>query len=317
MTPTVIFFGSFGKYSALVLKNLLDSKLIEVTKVVTTPPFQDKKKKIIKNEIQILAEDRELPIFTPQKLDEKSIEKFISGVDQPDFIITAGYGKLLPKKLLETPKIGALNLHFSLLPKYRGANPGEWAILLDEKQTGVSVIEMSENFDAGNIIAKKETTISATETRESLYEKLYSLGSKILPQVISDYAQHKTTALPQKQNNLPDATRFKRIDGFVDWQAFEKAIAGENFALNLVSEKLQKIARLLGLKQLDAKFLERSIRALLGFPGIWTIIPTAKGEKRMKIFSSSLDDGRLRLNSVQIESKEKTSWGEVKNILKE
>jgi methionyl-tRNA formyltransferase len=308
MTPTVIFFGSFGKYSALVLENLLYSELVKVTKVVTTPPFQNKKKKIIKNEVQILAENRELPVFTPQKLDEENIAQFISKTDQADFIITAGYGKLLPKELLEKPKIGALNLHFSLLPKYRGANPGEWAILMNEKETGVSVIEMSEKFDAGNIIAKKEIAIASTENRETLYEKLYTLGGEVLPQVISDYAQKKVEALPQPETDLPDATRFKRADGFVDWLAFKKALTGESFAPELVSKKLQKIAHLLDLKQLDASFLERSIRALLGFPGIWTIVPTAKGEKRMKIFSSSLKGEKLNLNLIQIEGKEKTSY---------
>jgi methionyl-tRNA formyltransferase len=311
MKPTLIFFGSFGHYSALVLNELIKSDLVKVIHIVTTPPAINRKGKETKGAVQILAEKENIPFSTqmPQLFTD------ISNNFSADFIITAGYGKLLPPKLLSEPKIASLNLHFSLLPKYRGANPGEWAILMNEKETGTTIIEMNEKFDKGGTIYTQKTPIEADDTRESLYEKLYLEGGKSFPQVIIDFANKKLTTQPQPKTDLPYATRFKRESGFISWKALLALMGGNKADLSETSKLLAKIAQLQGLEAITPDYIERATRALYNFPSLWTLIPTSKGEKRMKIHSSHLEENRLILDQVQIEGQDKALFNQVKNII--
>jgi methionyl-tRNA formyltransferase len=311
MKPSLIFFGSFGHYSAIVLNELLASDLVEVKHVVTTPTAIDRKGKETKGAVQILAEENNIPVTTQMPKLFSDIRPDFSA----DFIITAGYGKLLTPKLLSEPKIASLNLHFSLLPKYRGANPGEWAILMGEKETGTTVIEMNEEFDQGGIVSSLKTPITPAETRESLYEKLYLEGGKALPQVIVDFADEKLLTKPQPKTDLPYATRFKRDSGFISWDAVRKTMDGVNADLNEVSPLLATIAQLQNLDSIPPYYIERASRALYNFPSLWTLIPTAKGEKRMKIHSTLIENDKLILNEVQIEGQSKALFNQVKNII--
>lgn len=309
MPITIIFFGSFGHYSALVLEKLLADKNLEVIRVVTSPAFTNRKGQIEKSPVEILAEKHNLAITTsmPNKFED------ISSDFRADFLITAGYGQLLPNSLLSEPKIASLNLHFSVLPKYRGANPGEWAILMNEKESGISVIEMNEKFDQGGVLFTVSTPIAAEETRESLYEKLYTLGGEHLPEVIKQVKENKLKPQPQPETNPPYASRFKREDGFINWEAIISLMAGQKPSLNLASDKLKQIAELQKMDCLTSAYIERACRALQNFPSLWTTIPTAKGEKRMKLHKSHLDNERLILDQVQIEGQTTSLWNQVKN----
>lgn len=301
---SITFFGSFEPYSAIVLQKLIDSKFLDVIKVITTPPIITKKGEEIRNAIQTLSQKEN--IVTELNLPEKI---------ESDFIITAGYGKLLPGELLNQPKIGALNLHFSLLPKYRGANPGEWAILMGENETGVTVIEMNEQFDEGGILSQKSIGIDETETRESLYQKLYEIGGELLPTTIVDFAKGKIKPKSQPQTDLPYASRFKKPDSFIYWVNIKSAMHGRNFSSNLLSSKLAKVARLQGKEQVDPGFIARAVRAFHGFPSVWTEIPTKNGLKRMKILSAHVEvkEAVLVLDQVQIEGQQPALWNQVKN----
>ncbi|NCN03949.1 MAG: methionyl-tRNA formyltransferase [Candidatus Pacebacteria bacterium] len=311
MKPSLIFFGSFGHYSSLVLKELLVSNLVKVKHVVTTPPAVDRKGTETKGAVQIFAQEENIPVTTKMP----TLFSDISPDFSADFIITAGYGKLLPPKLLSEPKIASLNLHFSLLPKYRGANPGEWAILMGEKESGTTVIEMNEEFDKGGIVSSLKKPITPAETRESLYEKLYRDGGKTLPQVIVDFADKKLLTKPQPKTNFPYATRFKRYSGFISWEVVKKNMDGINADLNEVSPLLASIAQLQNLDSIPPYYVERASRALYNFPSLWTFIPTSKGEKRMKIHSTLIENDKLILNEVQIEGQSKALFNQVKNII--
>jgi methionyl-tRNA formyltransferase len=312
MKPSIIFFGSFGHYSAIVLKELIESNLLTISHVVTTPPFVNRKGKEEKGAVQIEAEEHNIP-FTTQM---PSLFSNINENFEADFIITAGYGKLLPGKLLNEPKIASLNLHFSLLPKYRGANPGEWAILMNEKETGISIIEMNEKFDEGGTIFSLPTPITDEDNRETIYEKLYSSGGKSLGQVIVDFSTGKLKTTKQPETDLPYASRLKRDDGFISWEDISKTMNGETASLESLSKTMTKIVKLQELDNIDAHFISRASRALYGFPSLWTKIPTAKGEKRMKIHTTEVIDNKLVLNEVQIEGQARAKWNQVKNILK-
>jgi methionyl-tRNA formyltransferase len=269
-----------------------------------------------KNPVQLLAESANIPCLTPETLNEPTLLP-----TQPDILFTAGYGKLLPESWLEFPSIAALNLHFSLLPKYRGANPAEWALLLGETETGVSIIEMSPEFDTGKIIAQSSLPISDADTRVSIYQKLYELGGSLSAQVCHDYANKLLTAgLNQGESPTPYAKRFTRQDGFVAWHLIQVALNGQT----ITSDKLSEFAATAECGLLLAKayavaqvswpnFIERACRALAEYPTLWTEIPTAKGPKQMKLLSCKLHGPQLVLENVHIAGQQPALWNQVKN----
>lgn len=311
MTHSIVFFGSFGQYSATVLDKLIQANEIEVLQVITTPPVIDKKGKEKMNAVHKLAENNSIPVSTKLPGTLSEIKKNFKA----DFIITAGYGKLLPSKLLSEPKIASLNLHFSLLPKYRGANPGEWAIMMGEEKSGVTIIEMNEEFDKGGTIYQQSIDLEKNETRESLYEKLYSLGGEIFPNVIKKFAKGDLEVSPQPENDFPYASRFKRDDGFIKWKIIQNAIKGNDSEPKLKSIVLSKIIAYQNLNTVNPDFIEKASRALFGYPSLWTKIPTNNGEKRMKIHSCHVFNGKLFLDEVQIEGQQRAKFNQVKNII--
>jgi len=308
----LIFFGSFQHYSALILESLIkNSDLLNIVGVVTTPGD---------NPVSTLAQKHNLPVFTPEKLTTDNLSSMIYDLKSDEkntFFVTAGYGKLLPPSWLSYPKKGCLNLHFSLLPKYRGANPAEWAILCGETETGITLMHMNEGLDTGDILAQAKIPITERDTRESLYEKLYQLGAKVLP----DWLQQIDDFKPQPQISSPDlieAKRFTRDHGFIDWRIIQAAIGGTPPDMSLLTGHLKKAYTSiydLRSKIYNLQFIDRATRALYGFPTLWTTIPTKKGPKRMKILTTRFTshDSRFIIESVQIEGYNPAKFNQIKN----
>lgn len=339
MTSTpirVLFCGSFQHYSTTVLQALLHSTAIKIVGVVTTPPRPAGRQQLLtKTDVHQFAENQGLPVFYPDNLHQEQVLQDIETQlgHKPEVLFTAGYGKLLPASWLDFPLLGAVNLHFSLLPKYRGANPAEWALLLGETETGVTWIEMNPEFDAGTIIAAAPSPITPVDTRETIYDKLYSLGGELSADVLTTYSEFMTSGTPKTsaadsalklhlppkpQPGLvgPYAKKLERPDGFVAWAAVIAAIKGHLSSPNHVSPTLQVILKHLNT-QVNSFFLERAHRALAGFPGLWTMIPTANGEKRLKILTCHLEQQRLVLDQVQVEGKSATKWSDIKHQVQE
>jgi len=335
LIPNIIFFGSFQHYSAEVLRGLHQSPVVNVLAVITTPPYQaTKNQPAIKSNVHQVAERFNLPVFTPESLTTAELQKLAAWLQTQgkvaDLCITAGYGKLVPNEWLAFAADGALNLHFSLLPKYRGANPAEWALLRSETHTGNTLIEMGPEFDTGKLIAQSFVTIDALDTRETLYEKLYDSGKNTLAEMVASYFSHRQEQLiaastaeikyflpPQSQaaSPTPFAKRLTRDDGFISWAGVQQAMAGEKIAAESFSAVLQ--TTLTGTElEFNSEFVERAVRALAGFPSLWTKVPTAKGGKRLKILAATLAaDNRLILEKVQIEGQSVATWNQVKNII--
>ncbi|MFC1653760.1 methionyl-tRNA formyltransferase [Patescibacteria group bacterium] len=320
---SVVFFGSFLHYSTKIAKALHESPAIDLLGVVSTPPMPAGRKKVLKKtHTHLWAEENNISVFTPEELYENSPES--QKVPNADFFVVAGYSKLLTKDWLNFPKIASINLHFSLLPDYRGANPAEWAILLGETETGVSMIVMGDEYDTGKIITRKTYTISEDATRETLYEPLYDLAAEIVRETLPN-CQDVSFALPQEEPNKPEARKFNRANGFIDWQFISDAINGK-FPENpkdLLSTQLKQAWQYLDENPSESDgiitpevFLERSVRALSGFPGVWTYLPTKDGKKRLKILSTRFEDNKLLLDQVQLEGKEPSSFNQIKNQIK-
>lgn len=327
----IIFFGSFLNYSVTVLKKLLElhtQQAVELVGVVTTPPQPAGRKKVLKpTAVHVFAEKHQLPIFTPDALIDSSLDELSqyfgdTESNHVDFFITAGYGKLLPKSWLEYPQQAALNIHFSLLPKFRGANPAEWALLMGESETGTSIITMDPAFDTGAVLDRRPIPIEKHDTRQTLYTKLYELGADqicdLLPKLTPESSP---TAIPQPDTSpTPYAKRLTRNDGFFPWSELQKCLHGQRADAEKLSGSLQK-ALTASDATFDAVFVERAVRALEGFPGVWSLVPTPKGDKRMKlmaveILSSATISPQLSLLKVQIEGQQPALWNQVKNSIR-
>ncbi len=263
---TIIFFGSFQHYSVQVLEKLV--KQFSVTAVITTPPKPaGRHMKLAPTAVEQFARARHIPVLSPEKLDA-----IPNTLKKPDFIVVAGYGKLIPPTWLELPKIMAINMHPSLLPDYRGAFPAEWAILKGEKKTGVTLVKMSSEFDKGEIVAQQKIPIATDDTRETLYKKLYDLGADVLVEYLPKIKSGSVKSTPQPAGNFFYARRITREDGFVSWEEFKESLSTNPSAL-------------------DTKF-----RALTPWPGVWT---TTAQNKRLKLIS-------IKPPVVQLEGKKPT-----------
>jgi len=339
-----VFFGSFRHYSAIVLQSLLDDVDITFSAVITTPPQLESRKKILTpTPVEVLAQKHDLPVLHPASLSSlHDLNQLITkqkitpqdGTKKPvDFFVVAGYGQILPDSWLNFPEFGSLNLHFSLLPDLRGANPAEWALMLGLKKTGVTLIEMSPRLDAGDIIAKKDLPISPTDTRITLYDKLYKLGASQLPswlkrhfmwrQKSQFYCQQSLAPFPQPAKSpTPYAALLRRADGFIAWDTLNNAILGKALTLNdfpnVHHQKALSYLKATGKLETPHSyldFLHRLVKAFDGFPHLWTTVPTAKGDKRLLILSTTIVNQKLVLEEVQLEGLKPSRFNQIKNVI--
>jgi methionyl-tRNA formyltransferase len=188
-------------------------------------------------------------------------------------------------------------------------------LLRNETTTGVTVIEMSPTFDTGAILRQAELAITATDTRETIYHKLYHLGGALLPQVITDFAHKKLRSTPQPTvSPTPYAKRFTRDDSFIDWTGIQAAMAGKPVATTQLGPLL---AEVFVNQTIYGEDIARATRALANFPGLWTIVSTPKGETRMKILEAEAHNHQLVLKKVQLAGQQPALWNQVKNNLGE
>lgn len=325
---TIVFLGSFQHYSALTLKTLIEDPNCDVTAVITTPPSPAVGKKPAQpNPVDLLAREHDLTVFTPNRCDQTSLNVLIEMVGVPDLLLTAGYGKLLPTSWLNWPHQAALNLHFSLLPAYRGANPAEWALLANETQTGVTLIEMSPEFDTGNLVALQSLPITTIDTRTSLYEKLYTIAGQLAvdclpiytgatsPTELADTTTLFSPSQPQPSASpTPYAHRLTKEDGYVEWKAIQAAMNGQSVSLKLLSPKLQQALSWHNeTTEVAVTDWPLICRALYEYPNLWSMVTTTKGQKRLKVISCEVNNDRLQLITVQLAGQTEANWNQIKN----
>lgn len=205
---SIIFMGT-PDFSVPVLKGLVE-KGYEVKAVVTQPDKKvGRKQKITKTPAKIAAEELDIPVYQPVKLSGSSeLDELIAM--NADFIVTAAYGQFLPTKFLNSAKIAAVNVHGSLLPKYRGGAPIQYSLINGDKKTGITIMEMVKKMDAGDIYAQKAIEIEPDDTAGSLFEKLSYLGRDLLLETlpkISDGSVQKVTQNEEKVVFSPNITK--------------------------------------------------------------------------------------------------------------
>ncbi len=212
----ILYMGS-PDFAIEPLKYLINSGY-EIVGVVTQPDKPAKRgKKITPPPVKEFALKHNLKIFQPETLKKSVVGDIFLKMDF-DFIVTAAYGKILPDWFLKLPSKLAINIHPSLLPKYRGAAPINWAIINGEKETGVTIMEMVKRLDAGDIFLQEKIEIGENETAGELTERLSKLGGKLLLQFLEKIKKGKNiTGIPQDENKVTYAPQLNREMAKINW----------------------------------------------------------------------------------------------------
>jgi methionyl-tRNA formyltransferase len=217
MTALRTIFMGAADLSCASLEVLARDAQLQITAVVTQPDHpKGRGLKPQPSPVKLLAQRLNLPVLQPPRVRD---EKFITELRalQPDLIVVIAYGQILPPAILDLPRFGCLNIHTSLLPKYRGAAPIQWAIANGETETGVTIMKMDEGLDTGDIIAQRRISIHPEDDSAVLHDRLARLGAELLVQTIPDYAAGKIQPAPQPAEGASYAPKIKKEDGRIDW----------------------------------------------------------------------------------------------------
>ena len=212
----VILMGA-GALACPLLEGLLAAGRDELAAVVT-PPDRAAGRGLHCQPcaLKTLAQGRGLPVFTPENASDENFVAQLAAL-KPDVIVVASYGQFLKKNLLAVPRLGTINVHPSLLPKYRGASPIQWALANGDTETGVSVLYVTPKMDAGDILAQEKFAIAPGDTFCTLEPKLAALGAELLVRVLDQFRAGRTQGAPQDERQVTLARKLAKEDGGVDW----------------------------------------------------------------------------------------------------
>jgi methionyl-tRNA formyltransferase len=211
-----IIFAGTPAFAGMALLSLLDSEH-KVLAVLTQPDRPSGRgMKLEHSFVKQIAINSGLPMLQPATLKDNEIQKTLSTLNA-DAMIVAAYGLILPLKVLQTPRLGCLNIHASLLPRWRGAAPIQRAILAGDKETGVTVMQMNEGLDTGDILLMEKCPISANDTSATLHDKLASLGSKLIIKALNGLECGSLKAIPQDESLSTYADKLRKEEAKIDW----------------------------------------------------------------------------------------------------
>ena len=211
----IIFMGT-PDFAVPCLQSVLDAGH-EVSAVFTQPDKPRGRKQILTPpEVKVLALEKGLTVYQPKTLKDGEALSVISAFS-PDVIVVAAYGKILPKEILDLPRYGCINVHGSLLPKYRGAAPIQWSVINGDKETGVTIMQMAEGLDTGDMLYQKAIPIGIDDTAESMFDKLAALGAEMLVEALELLPQGKLTPVKQDDSLSSYAPMLDKDISDIDW----------------------------------------------------------------------------------------------------
>jgi methionyl-tRNA formyltransferase len=242
----IVFMGT-PEFAAYSLEKLIDSKY-NVIRVVTQP---DRPKgrglKVISSPVKDTAVENNIPCFQPERPNDSEFVSTLRSL-KTDAIVVVAYGHIISKDILNIPPYGCINIHSSLLPKYRGAAPVNWAIIKGEKTTGITTMLMDEHMDTGDILLQKETPLLNHYTAKDLEVKLSPLGAELLVETLEGLENGSIKPTPQDHAKATYAPKLKKEDGLIDWkkssQEIHNLVRGVNpwpGAYTYMEDKLLKI----------------------------------------------------------------------------
>jgi len=284
----VLFIGT-GEIGVPVLRWLMESHEHELIGVVTQPDKPvGREQRIEAPAIKAAMGGQDVPILQPKRIRD-AVEEIRSL--NPDVIVVMAYGQILPRSVLEIPRVACLNLHASLLPRHRGAAPVQAAIVAGDRETGISVMYMDDGLDTGDVLLQKRIEIAPGETGGSLHDRLAEIAPIALEEALTQLGT--ASRIPQDSSAATYAPKLNREDGRIDWSE-------------------------------PATLIERKIRAFNPWPGAFTILRDETGHARkLKIFRAHIasepaigplsfpaKDALLALDEVQLEGKRRMSAAE-------
>lgn len=212
----VIFMGT-PEFSVPILQALIEDETIDVIGVVSQPDRKVGRKQVLTPPpVKQLAIEHDIPVFQPEKLSgSEEMQKLIEM--EADLIVTAAYGQFVPTKLLNAPKHRAVNVHASLLPKYRGAAPIHYAVLNGDEKTGVTIMYMEKVMDAGDIISQREIPITDEDDTGKLFEKLSLLGRDLLMDTLPSIFAGENESIKQNEEQVTFSPMISREQEQIDW----------------------------------------------------------------------------------------------------
>lgn len=266
MSIKTLFLGS--NYEALAtLRALHESNKFEITGVITQPDKPvGRKQELLPTEIKTYCIENNIQVFHTESQEERykeALELF-----KPELIVCKSFGEMIPGFFLEAPKYKAINIHFSLLPQYRGAVPIQMAILNGDKKTGISIVQMVEKLDAGPILAQYEEDILPDDTNESLRKRLVQKTTEVITEILTKWVNGQIQAMDQDESKVTFC--------------WKKDISKENAEINWDEKTSEEI--------------DRMVRALIPWPIAWCIL----NNKRTKIFKVSMNTYHKNLNPGEI-----------------
>ena len=230
--PLKIAFMGTPDFAAVALQGLLNSRH-EVVCVYSQPPRpKGRGHKLQKSPVHLLAEQHNIPVFTPKTLKDKDAQAEFAA-QEADIAIVAAYGLLLPEAILNAPKYGCLNIHGSLLPRWRGASPIQRAIWEGDAKSGITIMQMDKGLDTGDMIVKSEIALNSDTTASSLHDSLADMGAKLAIEVLDKLSSTgKLEAEKQDDTLATYAHLLKKSDGDIDWTQSAAQIDRQIRALN-------------------------------------------------------------------------------------
>lgn len=253
----IVFMGT-GEIALPTLRALIETKgSLDIVGVYTQPDKRIGRKQLITPPaIKVVAEEAGIPVFQPESLrkNEAALDEF--NALECDLAIVMAYGQILPRSVIEGPKIACVNLHASLLPRHRGASPIQAAIRDGDSESGITLMHIVPKLDAGDMILKKTIAVEPTDTGGTLHDKLAELGPELIREAMPLFEKGSLDAEPQNEALVTYSGKLDREHGEIDWN-------------------------------LSAIEIERLIRAYDPWPGTYTFLHTESGSKKLKIYPHS------------------------------
>ena len=264
----ILYMGT-PAFSAYILEKLIEAGY-NIIGVVSQPDREVGRKRILTpTPVKEVALKYNLPVYQPEKI--KNDFSFMDELNV-DLVVTCAYGQIVPEAFLKIPPKGCINIHASLLPKYRGGAPIQWSIIKGEKQTGITLMEMVKRMDAGQMYAKEIVDILDSDNYDSLSEKLKLAGAKIILEHLDDYLEGKMIGIPQKEEDVIIAPNISKEDEHLSF---------EDSARNIFNK----------------------IRGLSSIPGTYALL----GEDKVKFYASTYEEKKVNHECGEIVSFSKTS----------
>lgn len=219
----VVFMGT-PDFAVPALRALEESDQHIVSLAVTQPDRpRGRSSRPAPPAVKLCASEYGIPVFQPERVRQREAVERIAE-EAADVIVVAAFGQILPKEILELPRFGCINIHGSLLPKYRGAAPIQWAVLNGEREAGNTIMQMNEGLDTGDILMQEKVLLEPEETAGSLYEKLSQSGGRLLLRALAEIEKGTITPVPQKEEESSYAGMLRKEMGRIDWRRSADAV---------------------------------------------------------------------------------------------